>query len=584
MIGILCFVVCTVYLIIRRFFFPSLIPSLGKLRGSTRFYITLNILFFFLLSYSIISIYLRSDPYIRPLEYFISTSLMAVIVAYEILFLSPQKSHICFSLCKTIIIGLSLGYSQILIFPNVVGIDPLMHQWFTLKIIDSGHIPERAGYFKMPIMHLMIGITSLVTDLGYKIATMFSIGSLQVISDALFIFLLGKFLINTKVGLLSALMLELSNFHILYNVQIIPNTAATILILPILFMLLKIKRNKPFIGNIVAMFLMGTLILTHPLPSLYLTILFFTFLAGSEAYSRLFGEEKTFLSVTLTTSVLLSIGMFAYWTYISGYIVHLARLIEIGFHSGIVAIRYLTLSEIPFWEQIFMSIGMFLFYSISFIGCFYMVSKQFRTRNRFLMTIGGIVILCLTFFSLIAEKFIVLNRWYYFSQIILVTPLSLSLFLLTGISKHRLIKGVLMSLSVITLSFLLIMSPIANMDNRLFSPETGVRVAFTESELHAMNAISIIWNRTIGSDWYSIYFYDLQTNRESIIIDDSFYSRDFTDLQGVLLLIREEILSHSFKTGWDFHSLKYDLHVTLNNQNYSRIYNCGSASGYLKPN
>ncbi|KKK92640.1 hypothetical protein LCGC14_2700890, partial [marine sediment metagenome] len=59
-----------------------------------------------------------------------------------------------------------------------------------------------------------------------------------------------------------------------------------------------------------------------------------------------------------------SIVMLTYWNYVSGYIVYVATLIEIGFHSDIIAIRYLTLSENPLGEQIFMVIGMFLFCSI----------------------------------------------------------------------------------------------------------------------------------------------------------------------------------------------------------------------------
>jgi len=58
-VGILFFIVFIGYLIMRRLFHPSSIPSLEELRCSTRLYITLNILFFLLLSYSIISIYLR---------------------------------------------------------------------------------------------------------------------------------------------------------------------------------------------------------------------------------------------------------------------------------------------------------------------------------------------------------------------------------------------------------------------------------------------------------------------------------------------------------------------------------------------
>lgn len=581
-IGILCFMTFIGYLIMRKSFYPLLIPSLDELRCSARFYITLNIIFFLLLSYSIISIYLRPDPYIRPLGYFISIALMAVIVANEILFLSPQKSHIYFALCKIIIIGLSLQYSQILIFPSVVGIDPWWHQWFTLKILDNGYIPEGLAYSKLPLMHLMIGMTSLVTDLGYKMTTMFSISSIQVICDALFVFLLGKFLISTKVGLLAALLLELSNYHIFFGYWTMPNTMAATFFLPIIFILFKVRKDKPFIGTSVTMFLMGTLILTHTVTAMCFSILLFIFWAGSEVYTRLFHEEKTHWLVTLTFSVLFSIGMLAYWTYASGHIMTLANIIKWGFSTDLLKKSYLYLSEIPFWEQIFKNLGMFLFFSLSFIGFLYMISKEFRNRNRFSTTIGGIVILFIAFFSLITEKNIIVGRWYYFSQILLAIPLSLSLFLLNGIFKHKFIKVLLMSLLIFTLSFLLIMSPAANMDNRFFSPNRGIRYAFTDSELQAMDTISEIWNGTIGGDWYCHDPYAFQFNKEFVSIDDSLYTGNFSDLQETLIIVRKEIWNQPLRVQRVLRMLKEDPCIALYKQNFSRIYDSGSLSSYEK--
>ena len=581
MVSILCLMICIGYLIIRRFIYPSSIPSLEGMTYSIRIYIMLNTLFFLLLSYSIISIYLRPDPYIRPLGYFISISLMAVIVANEILFLQPKKSYIRFTLCKIIIIGLSLQYSQILIFPSIVGVDPWWHQWFTLNILDQGHIPEGLEYSKLPLMQLMIGMTSLITDLGYKVATMFSISSLQVICDALFVFLLGKFLISTKVGLLAALLLEVANSHILFGYWTIPNTMAATLILPIIFIYFKLRRDNSFISTLLTIFIMGTLILTHTITSMCLAILIFVFWLSSTAYARLF-DEKINQSVNWTICILFSTVMFAYWSYISGHILTLANLIKMGFYNPLVNWRYSSLYYIPLLERAVHHLGKFLYFGFSFIGCFYMSSKQFRNSNRFITIIGGMIILGLDFLSIIMMKDIISNRWDYFSQILMAVPLSLSLLLLNGIFKNRFIKIFLMSLSIFSLSFLLIISSLANIDNRFFSPNIGVRSAFTESELQAMKTISEIWNGTIGCDRYGRIPYIFQLNREFADIDDSLYSGDFTDLQDIMILVREEIVKHSFFTSRGLLKLKYNLHIALDNQNFSNIYDCGSVNGYLQ--
>lgn len=214
-----------------------------------------------------------------------------------------------------------------------------------------------------------------------------------------------------------------------------------------------------------------------------------------------------------------------------------------------------------------------------------MISKQFRNSNRFAITICGIVILCLAFFSLITEKNIIVGRWLYFSQILMAIPLSLSLLLINVILKRRRIKGLLMSLSVFALSFLLIMSQIANMDNRLFSPNRGIRSAFIESELQAMETIKEIWNGKVGGDWYSKFPYELQINQEFVCIDDSLYSGDFTELKGLLILVREEILKYHLLSPDEsiIFKINYNPYITLEEQNFSQIYDCGSVSGYLQP-
>ena len=582
LVGVFCFIFCIGYLIIRNFFYTSLIPSLEDLKCSTRVYITLNILFFLLLSYSIISIYLRPDPYIRPLSYFISIALMAVIVSNEILFLSPQKSHVYFSLCKIIIIGLSLQYSQVLIFQNVLWGDPWVHRLFTIKIINEAYIPEGFAYSKLPLMHLMIGMTSLVTDLGYKMAAMFSISFLQVVSDSLFVFLLGKFLISNKVGLMAALLLEIANYHIFFGYVAIPNTMAAILILPIIFILFKLRKDKLFIGNLVLMFLMGTLILTHTISALCLDILLFVFWISYLVYSRVFNQAIN-RSVTLKMCILYTTTMLAYWTYVSGHILFLVNLIKLGFYSQF-NLKYISLSFIPFWEQILTYLGMFLFFSLSFIGCLYMVSKQFRNVNRVILTSGGIVILCITFFSVIMEKYIIVSRWYYFSQILLAIPLSLSLFLINGIFKHRLIKGFIMSISIFVLCFFLIMNPVANMDNRIFTQKSRVRYAFTDSELKAGNTISKIYNERIGTDYLYTLLFRYQLDTKIIRIGNSLETGDFRSLQEIMIIMREETMNYPIsRKHQGTLTINYDPFLALEEQNFSRIYNCGSVSGYLQP-
>ena len=82
-------------------------------------------------------LFFRQEVYVRPLGYFICISIMAGVVSLEILF----KKRNTLMLLQIILIGISLQLGQVLIFPNVVGVDPWYHQLYTSKILESGFIP-----------------------------------------------------------------------------------------------------------------------------------------------------------------------------------------------------------------------------------------------------------------------------------------------------------------------------------------------------------------------------------------------------------------------------------------------------------
>ena len=586
LVGILCFLACAGYLIIRTNLSLSTIPSLLQTTGSPRFYLVLNILFFVLFSYSILSIYLSPELYTRPLGYFISTTLMAAIVAVEILFLSPRKSHTYFALFKIVTIALSLRWLQQLIFPGVVGVDPWAHEWFTLQILDAGHIPEGWGYSNLPVFHLITEAAMLITDLNYKMATMLSIGLLQVVCDTLFVFLLGRFMLSGKVGLLAGLLLMVASSHIRFGFWTIPNTAAAILILPIIYLLFKLRRDKPILALCLCLLLMAVLILTHTIVAMCMAILLFVFCGGFEVYAKLYGE-KSATPTSLSIAILFTGAMLGYWMYISGHIWTLAHLVDVGFYDELweivpleVVARYIL--GVPLSEQLFNNLGMFLFFALSFIGCFYFASRKFGNRSSFAMVMGGVVILALAFFPPLFGREIIIGRWIYLANIMLAIPLGLALFLLCGVLKNKLARVGLMSFLVFPLSFLMIMSPAANLDNHLFSPNTGVRFAFTEAELQAAATISKVWDGKIGVDRYYQGPIHWQFNAKVTAIDDYLLAPDFRDSQDMLVMIRQEIVKSPFGLGGGIFKLDYDPRHVLAEQGFSRIYENGSVSAFVK--
>lgn len=587
--GVFSFLACAGYLIIKKSLASSTLPSLALAEASSRVYLATNTLFFLFFAYSVLSFYLEQSLYARPLGYFIAVALMATVVAVEILFLPSRRWCSYFALFKITLIGISLEFSQLLIFPSIVGIDPWTHQMFTLNILNIGHIPEGFGYSKLPLMHLMVGSTSLITGLNYKMATMLSVSLPQVLCNVLFTFLLGNFLFNKKVGLLGGLLLGVANWHVNMGYWAIPNTMAAVFIPIIIYLLLKIRRQKPNIGVSLAMLLMGALILTHTVTAVCMAILLFSFWAGSKVYNYMYREWKTI--VTLSISVLFAVGMFSWWTFASGDVRTLGELIKWGFSLDFFSrpmpkevTQYVL--NVPFSEQLFNNIGMFLFFVISFIGCLYMISKGFRNSYRFVMALGGAIILVMSSFAQITGRGIIIERWWYFSQILLALPLAVAFFLFCWIVKNRLGKALLLATLTFSLSFLMIMSPVANLDNPTFSPNTQVRFAFTESELQAAERASNMWSGKIGVDgYYSLCWLSSYSAEE---IDGQIYNRNYTDGQDMFILIRKEIVNHPFmivyEEAYGLYKLDYDPRDVLTTQTFSKVYDCGSVSGFVYPN
>lgn len=625
--GIVSLLACLAYLVMRgRSSVTSSPISLVEAKPST--YLLLNILFCLLFSYSIISLYLRPDLYTRPVGYFVSIALMVAILGVEILFLPSRRSCTYFALFKIILIALSLEWSQVLLFSGPVGVDPWWHQWFTTSMLDEGHIPAGELYSQFPVMHLVVGATSLITDLSYKMSTMLSICLLHVVCNTMFMFLIGKLVHSFKAGLLAALLLAVANFHIWLGYWTVPNTLAATLILIIIYLLFKVKGAKPVAGMALALLSMGVLMLTHTIGALSLAILLFLFWLGFAAYHRMYLKRdslphprrfprnvlpriKANLPINLYLPVLFTAALMGWWRH-TGHLELLVRWSRIGFGASYFSAPppdipvtplppdipvspppEVTPTElvanwtqsIPVSEQLFVVIGLFLFFGISFIGVLYLISQRHGNRYSFPAVLGGFVLLAIAFFGMCTERWILADRWIFLSQILLAIPVGAAFLLLCGLSKNKLTKVSPVVMLFLALSFPMIVSPTANLDNRTFLPNVTVRYAVTESEAQAMDTLLSMGVRKIGTDaYYDKLLIGREKDIELVQIDDPLITGDFNalDLHDTMVVIREEMAQHPIKFKYGTYQLDYDARHALAEQHFSKTYDCGSVSAFLK--
>jgi len=576
--GVLALLACLTWLIIRNR--ASLTLQIGESRSRVHLFFLLYVI---LLIVGILSIRFRPELYERPLLYFVSTSLLAGTIACQILFSNERQKWLIIP--QIVVLGVSVAWSQLLIFPNVVGADPWYHQMVTMKILELQTIPG-GSYSHLPIFHLMVATTSLLSDLSYKIAAMLSVSLAQIICNVSFVYLLANLIFkNHKIGLFASLMVVVANHHINMSFWSIPNSFAGIFIAIIIYMILKDISDRSAPKNIILIVLFFTTIFTHTIASTCIAILLFAAWLSMVAFNAIHPKKYATMSVLLPT--VFTIAMYSWWDYATGHTKTLAELIKWGFSKdffimdGAAEVSSVYTSAIPVTEQIFNQFGMFLFFATSFIGIFYLLSQ--KDTRCFVFALIGLIPLAIGFFSLIFGFGVIEHRWWYFAQILLSVPLGAAIVLLletSRITNEKVIAlGSLVFIS--TFAFLLIMSPSANVDNHMFSPNTGVRPSLTESELHSINSIAELYTEEIGTERYVTNVISfLRIDIDLAMVDENIFTGDYSELDQRDVLIREEIKENTFKLFQGPYRLDYDLGQRIERQGYSKTYNANSVTIY----
>ncbi|MHC1756371.1 MAG: hypothetical protein AB9861_13250 [Methanosarcina sp.] len=286
-----------------------------------------------------------------------------------------------------------------------------------------------------------------------------------------------------------------------------------------------------------------------------------------------------------------NVSMYSWWIFASGHFSTFVKLFNWGFDLDKVML-IVPMYHVGFAVNLINNFGMFLFYTMSFIGCFYMVSK-YGDRNSFSLSLVGLLTVAISFFGQLSGKYIITGRWEYFSYIALALPLGVSVYLIYSKIKSKFIASFFVIAFIFILVFSMIISETANFDNGVITSEPRVRYAFTESEITAFNRVIEIGGGYIYVDTLykrvgitpnrvkSFSDSDLGIN-EVKIIDYMLYDRDLSKLRPFPIIIRKEILEKPLNIYRTLVILNYSVLEFLNENKVSRIYDCGSSYAYLR--
>ena len=167
---------------------------------------------------------------IRSPLYFLIIAFLISLVGIQII----SSTHICSSsiiLLEIILISISLRSSLFYEVPGFLGNDGGGHQNIINTWINNGRltneIPTIAGgysnYSGFPIMHLLVISLNLLLSVNLKDSLFISVGLINAFV-LIFIFILGKRVLDHKSGLLAALLISFNPSNIGWGVILIPNS------------------------------------------------------------------------------------------------------------------------------------------------------------------------------------------------------------------------------------------------------------------------------------------------------------------------------------------------------------------------
>ena len=252
------------------------------------------------------------------------------------------------------------------------------------------------------------------------------------------------------------------------------------------------------------------------------------------------------------------------------------------FHQGIIITSYWH--NAPLWEHLYNNIGLFFYSALSIIGFLFIIYK--RKFNAILLALFGMMTLSIGFFSLISGKEVLNVRWWYFSQILLAPLVAVSLVVIYNSFNKRKIGKYFLVLFIGCLSFVMITSTLANMDNHIFSPNLGVTYGFKDSEMDAASFFSQ-QNVSISSDFDYAYnpsssifvnYYNLPLYKvkpfDQELYNGKFYKNDS------IIIIRQQIVNNPFRLEAGIYKLNYDPNTVLS-QNFDKIYDSKTVTAYI---
>ena len=440
---------------------------------------------------------LRAEVYHRPFFYFIIISICSVAIVIQIFNMDlKNKFLIYYILIEILLLSLNIHAGVYFEYSSLYGFDPFFHLYLSEAIASSGFMPPGVEYGTFPIIHVLTAVSKIISGLSFKDS--FFILSIIETLGSIFVFLVGKRLFNVYIALLAVLILNLSNYDIIWGYWITPMTVAAAVFPVILYILFKVKdsSNKVNFSFLLSLFLILTVLL-HSVSTFAVFILFVSFFGASLVYRTFFKgiyREKTFI-VSLSLILFFMILFISYWSYAyyeptDFFSLMVKSVINALSQSTIGEVSKIsTATEFKYSDLLLMEAGFMIFLVMMIVGLLKSLSSKYIDINRFVLfgtTVSIFVIIYVI--SLAGINILLPERWFVFLYIVSCYFAALGLFIIANKMNSR-IKGMVVAGSLIfLLSFFMITTPTgSNTDSPIYAQGHAQRYGFFDSEINGIN-------------------------------------------------------------------------------------------------
>lgn len=489
-------IVCLGYLIFRR---KLLGDSPEPADAGTTLTLAVNIIFWASFAGSVYS--LSTEILHRPLIYFLLTSLSAAMIALQILYYRG-KGTIWLVLFEILILSLSIRASAFWVFPTIPGADSWWHAEVVKDYVARGQIFQQLSttggvnhYYSMPVMHLNVAITQMVTGIGYK-AAMFLGASLPLLLSTVFVFLIGRWLVNDRVGLLAMLLLSLSDYHIRWGAEnIIAMSFGITLFTMILYLLMVRGSQAEVFRRVLITMLMIVLILTHTVSAFIMACFLLVAAIGSYIYKFLYRDrnqgERSMLTFTLAELFIVAMLFHAMYIYMIREGMSFFDSMTGWFYRSIMEKAEFLVTRAPSaateWGQIgpIMNISGYLLLLLwGIIGCLLWLSWKHHSKTKVGLIAAIVVMIGLPLsFPVFGISNIEPTRWPAFYYVILSIPAAVSILTITNRIRYQALRGFVSASIIFGFSFLMITNSVSNADSPVYAAYLNERLVYTESEM-----------------------------------------------------------------------------------------------------